>query len=83
MPRHAIHHRTIDRVRAEPSTLDCTMTPGDIAAVLRDLRFERGHAATVRLDRDVRLFGPRRGSASRAHAVTASIRLDSVGAASY
>jgi hypothetical protein len=28
MPHHAIHHRTIDRVRAEPSTLDCTMTPG-------------------------------------------------------
>jgi hypothetical protein len=54
MPHHAIHHRTIDRVRAEPSTLDCTMTPGDIADVLRDLRFERGHAETVRLDRDVR-----------------------------
>jgi hypothetical protein len=54
MPHHAIHHRTIDRARAEPSTLDCTMTPGDIAAVLSDLRFERGHPVTVRLDKDVR-----------------------------
>ena len=56
MPHHAIRQRTIDPIRTEPSTLDYNMTPCDIAAALRDLRFERGHSVTVRFDRDVRDF---------------------------
>jgi hypothetical protein len=56
MGHHAAHHHlaSLDRVRAEPPMLDASMTPADVAAVLRDLKFLRGHPETIRLDRDAR-----------------------------
>jgi len=56
MGHHAAHHQaaSLDRVRTEPPMLDASMTPGDLATVLRDLKFLRGHPETIRLDRDVR-----------------------------
>jgi hypothetical protein len=40
---------SLDRIRAEPEALDQEMTPGDIAAVLRRLKFAGGRPETVKL----------------------------------
>jgi hypothetical protein len=49
MASHAAHHqgRFIDRIRAEPEALDQDMTPADIAATLKRLKFARGHPETI------------------------------------
>jgi hypothetical protein len=48
---------SLDRVRAEPPTLDADMRSSDIADVLRRLTFQGGRPETVKLiDSDVRDF---------------------------